>query len=188
MTSSRSWEDWCDAQSALHVEGAVMDSVAVGSIAERQSSAYLAGPVADSQLSPGSHREWRLPSLPSSVTLLRWGLRAFLDDAGRSHEEREDLVLATCEATTNAVEHARHPTEPYVDVATRIVDDMVTIVVTDHGQWRPPTSSLYRGRGLAMMRLLADTSVEHGPHGTTVTLRSLRSVPDALAQDDGQAS
>jgi anti-sigma regulatory factor (Ser/Thr protein kinase) len=163
--------------------------VEVDSSAGRPPSAHVAGPATDSQItSSDSHREWRLSSVTSSVPFLRRELRAFLDGAGLSHEELEDLVLATCEATTNAVEHAQHSTEPFVDVATRVIDDGVIIVVTDHGQWRPPTPSPYRGRGLAMMRLLADTSLVLGPHGTTVILRNHRSVADALAQDDGRAS
>jgi hypothetical protein len=50
----------------------------------------------------------------------------------------------------------------------------VTIVVCDHGQWRDATAGTYRGRGLAMMRMLVDTTVEARPEGTTVTLRSNR--------------
>jgi anti-sigma regulatory factor (Ser/Thr protein kinase) len=153
-----------------------------------QLSAYVTGPAGVSQLSPGSHRKWRLQSVPSSVAVLRWDLRPFLDDAGRSHEEREDLVLATCEAATNALEHAQHSTEPFFDVAIQIADDVVTIVVRDYGQWRASTSSLYRGRGLAMMRVLADTSVAVGANGTTVTLRSRRCGADALAEGEGRAS
>jgi anti-sigma regulatory factor (Ser/Thr protein kinase) len=129
-----------------------------------------------------------MPSVPSSVTHLRWAMRAFLDDAGRSPQEREDLLLATCEATSNAVEHALQPTEPFFDVTCRIADDQVVVVVTDHGTWQPPTASAFRGRGLAMMQLLADTTVETGPHGTTVTLRSCLVVEDALAREDGRAS
>jgi len=156
--------------------------------ADYQRSA-LAGVVPNSHISPtADHREWRLASTPTSVGVLRRGLRAFLDGAGRSRDEREDLVLATCEATTNAVEHAQHPTEPFVDVTTEIVDGVVTIVVTDHGQWQEPTPSMYRGRGLAMMRLLAETTLVHGPHGTIVTLRSRSGAADARALDDGQTS
>ncbi|MBJ7452439.1 MAG: ATP-binding protein [Blastococcus sp.] len=134
------------------------------------------------------HREWHMPSVPSSVPLLRWALRAFLDDVGRPSDERDDLVLATCEATTNAIEHAQEPREPFFDVTCRVVDGQVVIVVTDHGRWRPPTASAHRGRGLAMMGLLADTTVEPGPHGTTVTLRSNQVGADVPAEEDGRAS
>jgi anti-sigma regulatory factor (Ser/Thr protein kinase) len=170
MTSNRSQEAWGQAPEALPVEGDVM------------------GSVAQSPLSPSSRREWRLPSVPSSVSLLRRGLRVFLEDAGLSYDEREDLVLAACEAATNAGEHAQHSKEPFFDVAAQIAGDVVTIVVRDYGQWRAPGSSPHRGRGLAMMRVLAHTSVAAGADGTTVTLRSRRCGADALAESKGQAS
>jgi anti-sigma regulatory factor (Ser/Thr protein kinase) len=119
---------------------------------------------------------------------MRRGLRAFLDDAGLSHDEVEDLVLAACEAATNAGEHAQHSTEPFFDVATQIAGGVVTIVVRDYGQWRAPGSSPHRGRGLAMMRVLADTSVAVGAHGTTVTLCSRRTGAETLAEGQGRAS
>ncbi|HET6393414.1 MAG TPA: ATP-binding protein [Blastococcus sp.] len=172
MTPDRSQEGRGDALPGLRVEGD--DTGSVVEIAQIPPSA--------------GHRGWRLPSVPSSVPLLRRGLRAFLEDAGRSQEELEDLVLATCEAATNAEEHAQHATKPFFDVAVQIVDDVVTIVVTDHGQWRPPTPSPYRGRGLAMMHMLADTTLVPGPHGTTVILRTHCAVADAAARDDGRAS
>jgi anti-sigma regulatory factor (Ser/Thr protein kinase) len=118
---------------------------------------------------------------------MRRRLRAFLDDAGLSEDQLEDLVLAACEAATNAVEHARHPTEPFFDVCTEIADDEVTIVVRDHGQWRAPTSSPFRGHGLAMMRVLADTTVAARVDGTTVTIRHHRPGLEALAEGE-QAS
>jgi hypothetical protein len=39
-----------------------------------------------------------------------------------------------------------------------------------------------------MMRVLADTTVVPGPHGTTVTLRNHCAAADAAARDDGRAS
>jgi anti-sigma regulatory factor (Ser/Thr protein kinase) len=119
---------------------------------------------------------------------MRWGLRAFLGDAGLSGDELEDLILAACEAASNALEHAQHSTEPFFDVATQVTDDVVTIVVHDHGQWRAQTSSPHRGRGLAMMSVLADTSVAVGDRGTTVTLRSHRIGAQSLAEGEGEAS
>jgi anti-sigma regulatory factor (Ser/Thr protein kinase) len=124
-------------------------------------------------LSPdGRRREWRLRTVESSVTALRRGLSAFLDTIGLSDDDFYDLILAVSEAATNAVEHAQHPTEPFFDVSAEVDDGRVTIVVQDHGGWLPPGLSLYRGRGLAMMRVLADTTVEAGTHGTTVTIRN----------------
>jgi hypothetical protein len=58
-------------------------------------------------------------------------------------------------------------------VSAEIEGGVVTIVVQAHGQWRQPELSPFRGRGMAMMRVLADTTVVSLPLGTTVTMRSL---------------
>jgi anti-sigma regulatory factor (Ser/Thr protein kinase) len=118
---------------------------------------------------------------------MRQELRGFLDDTAWPADVVEDLVLAASEAANNAVEHAQPPTEPFFDVCAAVDDDAVTIVVRDHGAWRQPTSPSVRGRGLAMMRALADTTVTAGPHGTTVTIRRRRAGPPAPAQH-GRAS
>jgi anti-sigma regulatory factor (Ser/Thr protein kinase) len=132
--------------------------------------------------------DWRFPSDLSSVTSMRWELRGLLGDTGLSLNEVEDLVLAVSEAANNAVEHAQAPRQPFFDVSTEIDDGAVTIVVQDHGQWRPPTSDTGRGRGLAMMRALADTSVAARPHGTTVTIRNHHTGAETLTAEEEQAS
>ncbi len=120
----------------------------------------------------GPRQHWRLPATGRSVTVLRRALEAFLREAQLSDDNRYDLLLAACEATTNAIEHARNPTEPFFEVLAELGDARVTIVVCDHGQWRDAPAGTHRGRGLAMMWLLADTTVAAGRHGTTVTIRS----------------
>jgi anti-sigma regulatory factor (Ser/Thr protein kinase) len=140
-------------------------------------------------LSPaGRRREWRLRTVESSVTALRRSLTAFLDTIGLSDDEFYDVILAASEAASNAVEHAQHPAEPFFDVSAEVDDGQVTIVVQDYGRWLPPRSSLYRGRGLAMMRVLADTTVEAGTHGTTVTIRNRSVSPAVLSENEGRAS
>jgi hypothetical protein len=96
----------------------------------------------------------------------------FLLDAGLSEDERYDLLLAVCEAASNAIEHARDPTEPFFDVLTEIADARVTVVVRDHGQWSDGPPGADRGRGMAMMWMLADSRVAPSPQGTTVTILS----------------
>jgi anti-sigma regulatory factor (Ser/Thr protein kinase) len=122
--------------------------------------------------SDGHRREWRLPTTEHSVTVLRRGLTDFLDGAGLSEDERYDLLLAVCEAASNAIEHARNPAEPFFDVLTQIGEATVTIVVRDFGQWTDEPTGEHRGRGMAMMWMLAESTVVTGPHGTTVTIRS----------------
>jgi anti-sigma regulatory factor (Ser/Thr protein kinase) len=137
--------------------------------------------------SDGRHCEWRFPSVLTSVAELRRELRGLLDDSALSCDETEDLLLAASEAANNAVEHAQQPTEPFFDVSTEVDDGQVTIVIQDHGGWQQPTSPSGRGRGLAMMRALADTTVTTRSHGTTVTIRSRCTGPGAAAEE-GQAS
>jgi anti-sigma regulatory factor (Ser/Thr protein kinase) len=117
-------------------------------------------------------QHWRLPATERSVTVLRRALDAFLREAELSDDERYDLLLVAGEAASNAIEHARDPAEPFFDVVAEIVEARVTIVVCDHGQWRDVPIGSHRGRGLAMMWLLADTTVAAGRHGTTATIRS----------------
>jgi anti-sigma regulatory factor (Ser/Thr protein kinase) len=122
--------------------------------------------------STGLRSAWRLDAALSSVAAMRWWMRAFLCQAGLSIEEIEDLVLAACEAASNAVEHAQQPSLPFFDVCTEVDGAAVTISIQDYGVWRQPMSSGDRGRGLALMRALADTTVTARSHGTTVTIRS----------------
>jgi anti-sigma regulatory factor (Ser/Thr protein kinase) len=135
----------------------------------------------------GQRCEWRLPSVLSSVRGMRRELRGFLDATALSADAIEDLVLAASEAANNAIEHAQQPTKPFFDVCAVVDDGVVTIVIRDHGGWRQPTSPSIRGRGLAMMEALGDTTVTAGSHGTTVTIRSCHAGPGALAEN-GRAS
>ncbi|WP_409332659.1 ATP-binding protein [Trujillonella humicola] len=120
----------------------------------------------------GPRQHWHLPATGRSVTVLRRALDAFLREAQLSDDERDDLLLAACEAASNAIEHPRNPTEPFFEVLAELGDGRVTIVVCDHGQWRDAPAGTHRGRGLRMMWLLADTTVAAGRLGTTVTIRS----------------
>ncbi len=86
----------------------------------------------------------------------------------------DDLVLATSEALENVVDHAfaNSPAPGAMRLRAGIVDDVVTVVVTDDGHWRSPTTGpTTRGRGLTLMESLTDVEVHHGEVGTTVTMR-----------------
>jgi len=138
-------------------------------------SAAVSWPSGDNAPNGGPARprqHWRLPTNLSSVTVLRRALDALLRESALSDDERYDLLLAACEAASNAIEHPRNPAEPFVEVTAEIGDAWVTIVVCDHGQWRDASPGTLRGRGMRMMWLLADTTVAAGQHGTTVTIRS----------------
>ncbi|NEK59796.1 response regulator [Geodermatophilus sabuli] len=115
---------------------------------------------------------WRLPSAGSSVPALRRRLRALFADAGLDDDRAYDLVLATCEAATNAIEHAQDPTEPFIDVAAEVVGGRVEIAVRDYGRWRERVASMDRGRGSMLMSAIGDITATPSPAGTTVVIRS----------------
>jgi anti-sigma regulatory factor (Ser/Thr protein kinase) len=121
--------------------------------------------------SPTHRSEWRLRSIESSLPSLRRELSALLITSTLSADEAYDLLLSVTEAASNAVEHAQDPRLPFFDVVAEVEEAMVTVTVTDHGRWLPPTTSAFRGRGLEMMGLLADTTVVTGIDGTAVTIR-----------------
>ena len=137
---------------------------------------------------PAYRREWRLCTVESSLPSLRRELRAFLSTSELSEDESYDLLLSVCEAASNAVEHAQDAPEPFFDVVAEVDGATVTVTVTDHGRWLPPTVSAFRGRGLAMMRMLTDTTVTTGARGTTVTLRNLSALTGDEPELTGRAS
>jgi signal transduction histidine kinase/ActR/RegA family two-component response regulator len=114
--------------------------------------------------------EWRLPSATSSVPALRRSLHALLEDAGVDPDQAYDLLLAACEAATNAIEHAQEPTEPHIDVAARVADGQIRITVRDYGQWRERGPSLDRGRGSTLMSAFGDVTATPSSGGTTVVV------------------
>ena len=116
-------------------------------------------------------QRWSMPAEAPSVPFLRRWLRAVLDDAGLLSEQVHDLLLAVGEAVSNAIEHALNPTRPGIDVIVEVAHGRVTVVVQDYGEWRPGPSAPHRGRGLAMLSALADSTVTSPGCGTTVTIR-----------------
>jgi serine/threonine-protein kinase RsbW len=107
----------------------------------------------------------------------RWLDRYFTLDA----ERIGDLLLALNEAMANAAEFAYIDASQLgtVDVsATYDVDsDTLAVTVDDRGRWHQNVSDpasaerRYRGRGISLMRVLADeATIDPTPHGTHVTL------------------
>lgn len=112
---------------------------------------------------------------PLSARQLRVRCQEWLRTLGVPTAVVDDLTLAVYEALANAAEHAYHPghPNPVMRLQAQLDHNQLLIVVTDHGCWRTPQESGYRGRGLAMMRSLA-TEVHLNPtaQGTTVRLRA----------------
>jgi anti-sigma regulatory factor (Ser/Thr protein kinase) len=115
---------------------------------------------------------WRLPSEAASIPMLRRRLRSWLDASGVEPDQAYDLLLAACEAATNAIEHAQEPTEPFFDVAATVVDGGIRISVRDYGQWRERVPSMDRGRGGSLMSAVGEITATPSPDGTTVVIMS----------------
>jgi anti-anti-sigma factor len=114
--------------------------------------------------------------LPATVGSLRTARRACADWLAALGVDEQVVVSvqhALGEALTNAVEHGCTEASAEVRVSATVDDSgLAELVVTDHGDWRPaPTVPGNRGRGLTMMRSLADTmDVTPSPTGTIVRL------------------
>jgi anti-sigma regulatory factor (Ser/Thr protein kinase) len=117
--------------------------------------------------------ELRLQARPEFVPALRAHTRAWLEDVHASNREIFDVLMATTEAFTNAVEHPHEPTSHLVDVEGSLTDGCVTISIRDYGTWQSEaTRKENGGLGLAMIEALMDeVRVECFEDGTTVTMQ-----------------
>ena len=128
----------------------------------------------------GSTMELTLEAHTAVLAGLRRTVGRWLASMGLDDEQRFDVTVAMSEAAANAIEHAYGAHDAGFRVRCECDATGVTITVRDSGRWRDPAlAHPGRGRGLTMMKALVDSvDVEHGEHGTTVTLRrSLAATP-----------
>src|SRR5438034_10957009 len=113
--------------------------------------------------------ELRLQARPEFVPGVRGRVRAWLEDAGASKTDTFEVLLATTEAFTNAVEHPHEPTSHLVDVECSIADHTITVSIRDYGTWQGErTRKEQGGVGLVLMEALMDAvRVECFTDGTT---------------------
>ena len=111
----------------------------------------------------------RLPADVESIPLMRRMLGRWLNEAGATPAEAEDLSLAASEACANAIEHAYGPGPGILEVsASTSPDGEAVVAIRDFGSWRAPRGQ-NRGRGLMLMRGLTDSvEVIQRDEGTTV--------------------
>jgi anti-sigma regulatory factor (Ser/Thr protein kinase) len=108
------------------------------------------------------------------MTEIRSRLRRWATGIGLSVDHVDDLELASYEALANAAEHAYPVGIPRIDLeAVAVQDGGALVTVRDQGQWRPPPADPgTRGRGLIMIRALADRAeVVPTAGGTTVHMQ-----------------
>ena len=115
-----------------------------------------------------------LPAEVESIPLMRRMLGRWLDEAGATRAQGEDLALAVSEACANAIEHAYGPAPGLLEVSASIsATGEAVVAIRDFGSWRAPRGK-NRGRGLMLMQGLTDSvDVVQRDEGTTVQLRRL---------------
>jgi anti-sigma regulatory factor (Ser/Thr protein kinase) len=128
-----------------------------------------------------------LPADPITPSVTRQRVREWLVAWSWPEDQLDDILLAVSEAVSNAIEHA------YVDQAPGMVEVRggiettpdgqyrATVIVRDHGRWRPPPSDHEnRRRGIPIMRVCMEIVTigqpDDDPVGTWVVLRS-KAVP-----------
>lgn len=126
-----------------------------------------------------------LPAAPAQIPIARRQLRGWLDSIAVEPGREEDILLATGEAVTNAIEHgSRSEPRKTVTVEAFLREDTVAVTVSDSGRWVGDSSASLRnkrrGRGLTLIGGLADrVDTVRGPGGTRVNLRFDRAVAGA---------
>jgi GAF domain-containing protein/anti-sigma regulatory factor (Ser/Thr protein kinase) len=119
---------------------------------------------------PTDLRMW-LRADPRVLTDVRRALRRWLHDRGATERSSNEIVLAVCEACTNAIEHAYSPAPAHFELRARADGELLEIVVTDSGQWRPPHGE-HRGRGLKIIDAAMDeVQLDTNERGTRIVMR-----------------
>ncbi|SMD25947.1 ATP-binding protein [Kibdelosporangium aridum] len=101
-----------------------------------------------------------LPATPDQAGVVRRSITGWASRIGVSKLLAQDMVLATDEAMSNAIEHAYRGVAGTVTLfaACSSHHTKANIILGDRGVWRPPTVDPgFRGRGLSIMDKLASS-------------------------------
>ena len=112
------------------------------------------------------------PADADRASAIRRELGEWLDIVGVDPDRAYDVVLATYEAIANSVEHAYrdHADRGTLDIRVLwVADGRIDVKVVDRGAGASHNSGPNRGRGVPLMRALADSAaVTSDQNGTTV--------------------
>lgn len=86
-----------------------------------------------SEMAPPRGFEFKLTAEPDNVRVVTRALRRLLTDAGVARDRMVDILLATAEVCTNAVQHAYPAGDGVFRVEARLESDWLDVVVRDHG-------------------------------------------------------
>jgi anti-sigma regulatory factor (Ser/Thr protein kinase) len=103
---------------------------------------------------------------------MRRALALWLDHTDIDVGQRNDVLLVANEAAANAAEHAYgFDGQGVVQVEAEVKDRRMELSVRDSGTWRQPPTDTDRGRGLKIIRALADdVIISPGVSGTIVSM------------------
>jgi serine phosphatase RsbU (regulator of sigma subunit)/anti-sigma regulatory factor (Ser/Thr protein kinase)/anti-anti-sigma regulatory factor len=125
-----------------------------------------------------------IPTVSAQLTAIRQEIGEWLAGARVPAEDTSRIQHALGELITNALEHAYiDSADPHTVTVTAELTATgdVTAQTIDGGRWREPKPSADRGLGLTMTTELVDAlHIDHGEHGTTVTLTHRLSRPARL--------
>jgi anti-sigma regulatory factor (Ser/Thr protein kinase) len=111
-------------------------------------------------------------AIPFAVPIVRHALHRFAGRLGLGDERRFALVTAVGEAMANAVEHAYDGTIGTVRLRVASDADSFVATIEDFGRWKAAQTGDERGRGLPLMRALADAvEIRIDQRCTTISLR-----------------
>ena len=112
----------------------------------------------------------RLPTQPRVLRPLRATLRRWLNLAGATEQETYEVLVAACEACSNAIKHGA-AAEQFFDFDASF-DGEISIVVRNGGRWRKRRAAAPGGRGIDIMKQFMDTTdIVGGDDVTEVRMR-----------------
>jgi anti-sigma regulatory factor (Ser/Thr protein kinase) len=121
---------------------------------------------------PGLHLH-AVPAVAEQARTVRAAVLRWARAVCRSRAVVEDIGLAVYEALANVIDHA-YPTgaaHPVFDLHATSEADTLTVVVADHGRWKPHDSAgSWRGRGLLLIEKLT-AEFDLCPHATGTLVR-----------------
>ncbi|OBF89769.1 anti-sigma regulatory factor [Mycobacterium sp. 852002-51152_SCH6134967] len=129
--------------------------------------------VIDVRLRPADPLRIEVPATADRLAQIRRSLVGWMEPIGVPDDVSADIVLAVNEAATNCVEHAYQDSpEGEMVVEATVEDARIVVCVSDHGQWRTPsTEPTTRGRGLPIIRAVGNgVEVMKSTSGTTVRI------------------
>ena len=157
----------------------VVDVIPVSEVGDRPQA-----PVLDPSVRPTWQRSLRVD--PSRLSDARSWVEGLLGGTTLSRDEVFDLTLACGEALGNAIDHA-HSDEVYLmlacypdRLACEVTDDGCGFELADGEEVVSECGTEERGRGIRLMRMLADSvSIERKPTGEGTVVRLVKLLHEA---------